>query len=120
MFFPKELQRKFVAEMWLYQDGSRILELSTKALPREAFQVAAEARAYLVSKGVDLSGVQQTKTRTALNFFKNQLKAAAKKEASAAAAAAKASAPKETAPADEATPASEAGPPDSPPESSPA
>ena len=56
-FFPKELQRKFVAEMWLYQDGSRILELSTKALPKEAFQVAAEARAYLVSKGVDLSGV---------------------------------------------------------------
>ena len=63
--------------MWLYQDGSRILELSTKALPNEAFQVAAEARAYLVSKGVDLSGVQQTKTRTALNFFRNQLKAAA-------------------------------------------
>ena len=81
-FMPKELARKFVAEMWLYQDGSRILELSTKALPNEAFQVAAEARAYLVSKGVDLSGVQQTKTRTALNFFKNQLKAAAKQSAS--------------------------------------
>jgi hypothetical protein len=87
-FFPKELQRKFVAEMWLYQDGSRILELSTKALPNEAFQVAAEARAYLVSKGVDLSGVQQTKTRTALNFFKNQLKAAAKESASEKPAAA--------------------------------
>ena len=120
-FFPKELQRKFVAEMWLYQDGSRILELSTKAMPKEAFQVAAEARAYLVSKGVDLSGVQQTKTRTALNFFKNQLKAAAKKETAAAAAAAKASAPKEPAPpADEPTPAAEAGPADSAPEPSPA
>jgi hypothetical protein len=80
-FMPKELQRKFVAEMWLYQDGSRILELSTKALPSDAFQVAAEARHYLVSKGVDLSGEQQTKTRAALNFFKNQLKAEAKKAA---------------------------------------
>ena len=80
-FMPKELQRKFVAEMWLYQDGSRILELSTKALPSDAFQVAAETRLYLVSKGVDLSGEQQTKTRTALNFFKNQLKAEAKKAA---------------------------------------
>jgi hypothetical protein len=121
VFFPKELQRKFVAEMWLYQDGSRILELSTKALPNEAFQVAAEARAYLVSKGVDLSGVQQTKTRTALTFFKNQLKAAAKKEASAAAAAAKASGAQESAPTAEGpTPASDAGMPDSAPESSPA
>jgi hypothetical protein len=82
-FMPKELQRKFVAEMWLYQDGSRILELSTKALPGDAFQVAAEARAYLVSMGVDLSGEQQTKTRTALNFFKNQLKAETRKAASA-------------------------------------
>ena len=80
-FTPKELQRKFVAEMWLYQDGSRILELSTKALPSDAFQVAAEARHYLVSNGVDLSGEQQTKTRTALNFFRNQLKAEAKKAA---------------------------------------
>ena len=83
VFVPKELQRKFVAEMWLYQDGSRILELSTKALPGDAFQVAAETRAYLVSMGVDLSGEQQTKTRTALNFFKNQLKAETRKAASA-------------------------------------
>jgi hypothetical protein len=74
-FVPKELERKFVAEMWLYPDGSRILELSTKALPSDAFQVAAEARAYLVSKGVDLSGAQQTKTRTALEFFRKHLKA---------------------------------------------
>ena len=36
-----------VAELWLYPDGSRILELSTKCPPAEAFQVAAEARAYL-------------------------------------------------------------------------
>ena len=68
-FFPRELDRKMVAEMWLYPDGSRILELSTRCMPTEAFQVAAEARAYLSSKGVDVSGEQQTKTRKALAYF---------------------------------------------------
>jgi len=58
-----------VAELWLYPDGSRILELSTKCLPSEAFQVAAESRAFLTERGIDLSGEQQTKTRTALEFF---------------------------------------------------
>jgi hypothetical protein len=78
VWFPKELNRKFVAELWLYQDGSRILELSTKCLPAETFQVAAEARAYLSKLGVDVGGAQQTKTRTALEFFQAQLSAAAK------------------------------------------
>ena len=55
--------------MWFYPDGSRILELSTKCAPAEAFQVAAETRAYLLGRGVDLAGEQQTKTRTALEFF---------------------------------------------------
>jgi hypothetical protein len=68
-FVPEELGRKHVAEMWLYPDGSRILELSTKCAPEEMFQVAAESRAFLSSRGVDLSGKQQTKTRTALKFF---------------------------------------------------
>jgi hypothetical protein len=120
-FFPKELQRRFVAELWLYQDGSRILELSTKALANEAFQVAAETRAYLVSKGVDVSGVQQTKTRTALTFFRNQLKAAEK------AAAKKSAQPsaKEATPAPAAEPAepvavSDEMPPDAASEASPA
>ena len=55
--------------MWLYPDGSRILELSTRAATNEAFQVAAETRAYLVEHGVDLSGEQETKTRKALEYF---------------------------------------------------
>jgi hypothetical protein len=59
--------------MWLYPDGSRLLELSTKCLPEEAFQVAAEARAYLDSRGVPISGHQQTKTKTALEFFAAEL-----------------------------------------------
>jgi hypothetical protein len=70
---PKKFGRKLVAEGWQYPDGSRILELSTKCAPAEMFQVAAEARAYLARHGVDLSGEQQTKTRTALEFFSEHL-----------------------------------------------
>jgi hypothetical protein len=72
-FFPKDLGRRMVAELWLYPDGERILELSTKCLPSEAFQVAAEARAYLADLRVDLYGQQQTKTRTALEYFSRSL-----------------------------------------------
>jgi hypothetical protein len=73
-FTPKELARKLVAEMWIYPDGSRVLELSTRAATTEAFQVAAEARAFLGSKGIDLSGEQQTKTKKALEYFAGALK----------------------------------------------
>ena len=70
---PEEFGRRMVAELWLYPDGSRIFELSTKCEPSEAFQVAAEARAFLSSRGVDLDATQQTKTRTALEFFAGDL-----------------------------------------------
>jgi hypothetical protein len=73
---PKQFGRKLVAEAWQYPDGSRILELSTKCAPAEMFQVATEARAYLSRHGVDLSGEQQTKTRTALEFFSEHLSGA--------------------------------------------
>ena len=66
---PEELGRRLVAEMWLYPDGSRVLELSTRCETNEAFQVAAEARAFLSKIGIDLSGEQQTKTRKALKYF---------------------------------------------------
>ena len=68
-FAPEGLARKLVAELWLYPDGSRVAELSTRCAPGEAFQVAAETRAHLAQAGVDLSGEQQTKTRKALKFF---------------------------------------------------
>jgi hypothetical protein len=68
-FKPKGSKRKFVGELWLYPDASQIVELSTKTTPAEAFDVAAECRALLESRGVDLSAEQQTKTKTALEFF---------------------------------------------------
>src|SRR5262245_40105035 len=70
---PRDYGRKLVGELWLYPDGSRIIELSTKCAPSEAFDVAAESRAFLVERGVDLSGEQQTKTRTALEFFAGEM-----------------------------------------------
>ena len=80
--FPAEVgfrvppaERLLVAELWLYPDGSRILELSTKCAPAEAFQVASEVRAYLAGRGVMIGGEQQTKTKAALEFFHAQLKA---------------------------------------------
>jgi hypothetical protein len=68
-FLPEGLNRRHVAELWFYPNGSRILELSTKSLPAAAFQAAAETRAYLVERGVTLTGAQQTKTKTALEHF---------------------------------------------------
>jgi hypothetical protein len=76
-FSPGDLGRKLVAELWLYPDGSRILELSTKSTPAEAFQVAMELRAFLSKQGVDLSGEQHTKTKTALEFFSRSINATA-------------------------------------------
>ena len=40
----------------------------------EAFEVAARDRAFLEHRGVDLSGEQQTKTKTALEFFSAELR----------------------------------------------
>ena len=70
---PAGFGRKLCTEMWLYPDGSRILELSTKCAPSEMFQVAAEARGFLGGSGIDLSGRQQTKTKTALSQFSKAL-----------------------------------------------
>jgi hypothetical protein len=75
-FSPVGFARKMVGEMWLYPDGSRLVELSTKCAPSEAFQTAAEARAFLEERGVDMEGEQETKTRKALAFFSAELQAA--------------------------------------------
>jgi hypothetical protein len=75
-FDPAGFDRRMVAEMWIYPDGSRILELSTRCETNEAFQVAALTRAYLTERGVDLSGEQETKTRKALAYFAQELKQA--------------------------------------------
>jgi hypothetical protein len=71
---PPGFARKMVVELWLYPDGTRILELSTKCAPDEAFQVAAESRAFLAERDIEIGGAQTTKTRKALEFFSKQLR----------------------------------------------
>jgi hypothetical protein len=75
-FTPADFGRRLVAELWNYPDGSRILELSTKCETTEAFEVAAQSRAFLAGHGIDLLAEQQTKTKTALEFFAGELTAA--------------------------------------------
>ena len=71
---PTDFDRRIVVEMWLYPDGSRILEVSTKGLPAEAFQVGAMFKAYLARIGVSLAAPQQTKTKAAMDFYKAKVK----------------------------------------------
>ena len=71
---PKDFDRPITVEMWLYPDGSRILEVSTKCLPKEGFQVAAVFKSYLAGLGIVLGADQAPKTKTALEFFSARLK----------------------------------------------
>lgn len=70
---PKALSHKLAVELavelWLYPDGSRILELSTKCAPPDLLDTVTETREYLRAQGVDVSGEQATKTRKALGYF---------------------------------------------------
>ena len=75
-FFPAALRQRLVAEMWLYPDGSRILELSTKCLPSDIGAVLADTQRFLDERGIDRSGDQQAKTKRALTFFAKELRAA--------------------------------------------
>jgi hypothetical protein len=70
---PETFSRRIVVEMWLYPDGSRVVELSTKCLPGEGLDVIDEVRTFLESKGIDMRGEQHTKTKTALEFFSAEL-----------------------------------------------
>ena len=65
-FAPADYPRRMVAELWFLPDGSRILELSAKCEPAEAFQAAAETKIFLAGHGLDLGAPQEMKTRSAL------------------------------------------------------
>jgi hypothetical protein len=75
-FEPPELERRMVAELWMFPDHSRVLELSTKCDPGDAFRAAAETRVLLAGRGIDLTGAQETKTRKALEFFAARVRSA--------------------------------------------
>jgi hypothetical protein len=71
---PTTFSRKIVVEMWIYPDGSRLAELSTKCLPGEGFDVLTEAREFLAERGIAGGSDQQTKTATALQMFAAELR----------------------------------------------
>ena len=51
--------RRMLAEVWDYAYGPRILELSAKCDPAEAFDLAAETTAFLSAQGIDLLAEQR-------------------------------------------------------------
>lgn len=71
----KDFDRPIVVELWLYPDGSTVMEVSTKCEPKEALQVIADFKAYLAGHGIALGADQSAKTKTALEFFSRRLAA---------------------------------------------
>ena len=71
---PKDFDRPLTTELWLYPDGSRILEISTKCQPKETFQVGADFKTYLAARGIELGAAQAPKTKTSLSFFSTKLR----------------------------------------------
>lgn len=63
---PLGFDRKITIELWLYPDGTSILELSTKGAPDEAFQLGAEFRAFVGKE--DLKRKTDAKSKTIATF----------------------------------------------------
>jgi hypothetical protein len=70
---PDGFARTTAAEVWLFPDATMTLELSSRTVPSQVFQVAAEARAYLAKRGITSTGDQETKTRRALRVYSKRL-----------------------------------------------
>jgi hypothetical protein len=66
---PLNFDRRMTVELWLYPDGSRILELSTKGAPEEAFQFGARFRAWLGKARLMRKTEAKTKTSETLKAF---------------------------------------------------
>lgn len=64
-----DLGRRLVAELWLYHDGTRILEVSSRTVPSEAFEVATATKDFLEARGIARFGAQPTKTKAALEHY---------------------------------------------------
>ena len=63
--FPHEL----TLEEWRLPDGDDLVEVSIKTSPKEALQARKGFESHLRKLGLDPEGAQETKTRTALNYF---------------------------------------------------
>ena len=70
--FPHEL----TLEEWRLPNGDDLVEVSIKVLPKKAPQAQTEFDQHLREFGLDPKGAQETKTRTALEYFAKTLKEA--------------------------------------------
>jgi len=70
--FPHEV----TLEEWRLPNGEEMVEVSIKSSPSEALQARKDFDAHLRGRGLDPEGAQETKTRTALEYFATTLKKA--------------------------------------------
>ncbi|MCK6533333.1 MAG: hypothetical protein L6Q84_10220 [Polyangiaceae bacterium] len=66
---PKTFDSKLTMELWTLPDSSRFLEVSLRVAPADADDDLAALATYLESRGFDVGAGQETKTRTALEYF---------------------------------------------------
>lgn len=57
---------------WMYPDGSRLLEVSTRCTAENLLQTAVQAKAFLDDNGITLAGPCPTKADTTLDYFTRQ------------------------------------------------
>jgi hypothetical protein len=68
-FEPKDLGYEVTVEEWVLSDRSDLVEISITVDPNEAVEANERFVDFLRSRGFDTEGEQQTKTRTALEYF---------------------------------------------------
>jgi len=66
------LPGELTAEEWRLPDGTDLLELSVKVDHKDAVRAQRKLAAFLAHAGLDHTGVQEAKTRIALEFFARQ------------------------------------------------
>jgi hypothetical protein len=66
---PVGLDGALTVEHWAYPDGSSILELSTRCRAEVAMAATARVTSVLKAHDINVTGCQQTKTRTTLAYF---------------------------------------------------
>ena len=71
-FTPEAFGRRLVADLWMYPDGSRLLELSTRCAPGRVERAAAETRDFLRRYGVDVTPARETAPERALALLARQ------------------------------------------------
>jgi hypothetical protein len=74
---------KITGELWIREDGQRMLEASIKAPAVQAAVATAGFIAFLAEVGADKDNEQQTKTRWALSYYAEKLSTAPRRAAAA-------------------------------------